>query len=69
LLSLIIQEKEGMTMMNEDNPCRSCATGCAARQTDQRESEEIAAGSYLIISGVIIVVVSVIVGWLLQGLR
>ncbi len=48
--------------MTQGQSCERCSasTGCTARHTDQRVSEEVAAGPYLLIAGVIIVVFSVI---------
>ena len=54
--------------MNELGSCEQCARagGCTARHTEEKISEEISAGPYLVVSGIIIVVVSIIVRWMLQ---
>jgi hypothetical protein len=51
--------------MNEGHSCDACSQGCAARHTEEKVSEEVQAGPYLLFAAVLIVVVSVAVKWLL----
>jgi len=53
------------TDMNDEHRCDACSTGCAARHTEEKVSEEMQAGPYLLFAAIMIVLVSVAVKWLL----
>jgi hypothetical protein len=44
--------------MTTDYNCEACSSGCTARHTDEKASEEVKAAPYLVIAGIIIVLVS-----------
>ena len=52
--------------MTQPASCTQCSSseGCTARHTEEKISEEIAAGPYLVLSGIIIVLASILVRWL-----
>lgn len=52
-------------MNDEHYLCRECDRGCAARHTEEKTEEEVAAGPYLLFAAVAIVILSLFVKWLL----
>ena len=52
--------------MTIPHDCGSCSVsgGCASRRTEEKDSEEIGAGIYLVLCGMIIVLASLVVRWL-----
>ena len=42
----------------------SCSAGCTARHTEDKMAEEISAGPYLIASGIVIVILSIVLKWI-----
>lgn len=53
--------------MTVPHDCESCSVsgGCTSRRTEEKDAEEISAGVYLVLCGVIIVLASLVVRWLL----
>ncbi len=47
-----------------EHGCEKCDAGCTGRHNAEQRSEEIKAGPYLLLSGALILVISVIVKWL-----
>ncbi|MFH0822392.1 MAG: hypothetical protein V2B18_06540 [Pseudomonadota bacterium] len=52
--------------MDEHHSCESCSAsrGCTSRHTEEQQAEEIGAGAFLLIAGVIIVLLSAVFKWL-----
>ncbi len=51
-------------MTDDPNPCDRCASGCQARHTDERTTEETSAAPYLLVSALIIVLIALLFRWL-----
>lgn len=51
-------------MSEELKMCEGCATGCQARHTDEKATEEAKAGPYLLLSAVIIVLFALLFRWI-----
>ncbi len=51
-------------MSDDHKSCDLCASGCQARHTDERTTEETSAAPYLVISALIIVVIALLFRWL-----
>ncbi len=49
--------------MDHERLCSECTTGCTARHTEQKISEEVSAGPYLVLAGIVIVLVSIALKW------
>jgi hypothetical protein len=49
--------------MTVERSCSDCSAGCSARHTEEKVSEEVAAGPYLAFAGVVIVLVSILLKW------
>lgn len=53
-----------LSVMIYEHGCEKCDAGCTGRHNAEQRSEEIKAGPYLLLSGALILVISVIVKWL-----
>lgn len=51
--------------MTGEHLCDDCKRGCTARYTEERTSEEVKGGPYILFAAIIIVVLSLAVKWLL----
>jgi hypothetical protein len=51
--------------MAVDHNCSNCGGGCTDRHTPSQMNEEIKAGPYLLIAGVLVILISAIIKYLL----
>lgn len=52
-------------MGEEIRSCEGCTSGCTGRHTPDRTGEEVRTAPYLVIAGVLIIVFSLIIRWLI----